>query len=151
MPSGRSEGTLEWSVLARFGGFRASVLPPHGSSFQGDTVCVVDQAVQDGIGKGGVADDLMPGIEGKLTRHEGTPAAVSILEDLEEVTAFGIGQRCEAESSRTSRSVLESRSSFLGYDPSARPRARSSSRREKRQYRVVSPRRQAAWARAQPR
>ena len=58
---------------------------------------VVDQAIQDGIGKGGVADDLMPGVEGELTRHESAPPAVPVLEYFEKITAFGIGQRRETE------------------------------------------------------
>ena len=32
-------------------------------------VCVMDQAVQNGIGEGGVADDFMPVLEGELRKE----------------------------------------------------------------------------------
>src|SRR5690606_7506383 len=97
MSAGRSEATLVWSALGRVRGFRASVFPPHGSSFQGDAVGVMDEAVQDGIGKGGVPDDLMPGVEGELAGDEGRATAVAVLEHFEEIPPFGVGERCQTE------------------------------------------------------
>jgi hypothetical protein len=60
-------------------------------------VGVVDEAVEDGIGKSGVADDGMPVVEGELAGDEGGPPSVAILEKFEHIVALGIGERGEAE------------------------------------------------------
>ena len=48
----------------------------------------MDQAVEDGIGDGGLPDQLMPGIDRELTGDEGGAAIVAIIEDFQEVPAF---------------------------------------------------------------
>src|SRR5947209_15733147 len=48
---------------------------------------VVDEAVEDGVGVGRVANDLMPFIDGDLAGEEGRAAAVAFFEDLIEVAA----------------------------------------------------------------
>ena len=48
---------------------------------------VVDEAVEDGVGVGRVADDLVPFVDGDLAGKEGRAAAVAFFEDLVEVAA----------------------------------------------------------------
>ena len=48
---------------------------------------LVDQAVENRIGKGGVADAVVPVFEGELTGHEGGAATVAVFEDFEQVAA----------------------------------------------------------------
>ena len=48
---------------------------------------VVEQPVEDGVAEGGIADDLVPVIDGDLAGDEGGLSCVSVVEDLEEVTA----------------------------------------------------------------
>jgi cold shock protein len=52
-------------------------------------VCVVDDAVEDGIGVGGIADQLVPFVDGDLAGDDRRSAAVAIFEDLKEVMARG--------------------------------------------------------------
>jgi len=52
----------------------------------------MDQAVEDGVGVGGVADQSVPLIDGELAGDDGGAAAVAVLEDLQEVVA---GRRVE--------------------------------------------------------
>ena len=52
---------------------------------------IVDEAVQDGVGVGGIANDLMPGGQGKLGGDDRRSAAISLLEDFEQiVTGAGV-------------------------------------------------------------
>ena len=46
---------------------------------------VVHQAIENGVGKGRIADDLVPMFDWKLAGHHGRSAAVPILHDLQEV------------------------------------------------------------------
>ena len=57
---------------------------------------IVDEPVEDGIGEGGAADDVVPGVDGQLAGDDGGGAAVSVLEDLEQVAAFVRGEGGEA-------------------------------------------------------
>ena len=65
-------------------------------SLQGEAVGVVDEAVEDGVGDGRIADDLVPVIDGQLAGHDGRAAAVPIVDDLEEIAALLGRQRREA-------------------------------------------------------
>ena len=47
----------------------------------------MDEAVEDGVGIGRVADHRVPVLDGKLTGDDGGSAAVAIFEDLEQVVA----------------------------------------------------------------
>jgi hypothetical protein len=51
---------------------------------------VVDQAVEDGAGDGGIADLLVPVIHRKLTGDDGRGMTVSLLDDLQKVSSFGV-------------------------------------------------------------
>jgi hypothetical protein len=52
-----------------------------------DAMGVVDEAVQDGVGVSGVSNNLIPGGQGKLGGDDRRSAAVSFLEDFEQVMA----------------------------------------------------------------
>jgi hypothetical protein len=58
---------------------------------------VVDEAVQDGVGVSGVANDLMPGRQRELGGDDRRSAAVSLLEDFEQVMTSASIERFEAE------------------------------------------------------
>ena len=47
--------------------------------------------------EGGVADDVVPVIDGKLAGNEGSTLPVSVLEHLKEVSALGLGEGLEPE------------------------------------------------------
>ena len=53
---------------------------------------VVDQAIQDGIGQGGIPDLGVPFIHRELRGHEGGTEAVTIFEEFQEVPALFVGQ-----------------------------------------------------------
>ena len=50
-----------------------------------EPVSVMHQPIEDGIGEGRIADDLVPMFDRKLAGHHGRAAAVAILHDLQEV------------------------------------------------------------------
>lgn len=56
----------------------------------------MDQAVEDGVGVGGVADQRVPLIDGKLAGDDGRATTVAVLEDLQEVVTGGGVERLEA-------------------------------------------------------
>lgn len=49
---------------------------------------VVDQAVEDGIGDGGIADDLVPAVDRDLAGDDDRAGLVAVLDDLQEVAAL---------------------------------------------------------------
>ena len=56
-----------------------------------DTMRVVDQAVQDGVGVGGIANDFMPGGQRELGGDDRRSAGVSLFEDFEQImTGAGV-------------------------------------------------------------
>jgi hypothetical protein len=56
----------------------------------------MDQAVEDGVGVGGMADQRVPLIDGKLAGDDGGAAAIAILQDLQQVVAGRGVERLEA-------------------------------------------------------
>jgi len=54
-----------------------------------EPVRVVDDAVEDGIGIGGIADQLMPFVDGDLAGDDRRSATVAFFKNLEEVMARG--------------------------------------------------------------
>ena len=60
-------------------------------------MCVVDQAVEDGVGDGGIADLFVPVIHRELTGDDGGGMTVPLLDDLQKVSSFGVGHGGEAE------------------------------------------------------
>ena len=82
---------------------------------------VVDDAVEDGVGDCGLADDVVPSIDRDLAGDEGGAAAVALLDDLEQIAALVGGER----PSRMSNLTLPSLFMSLGWRPSPRASARS--------------------------
>ena len=68
----------------------------HAVSGHGEAVSVVDEAVEDGVGEGRIADHLVPLLDRDLAGDEGRAAAVAVLEDLQEVDALGLGEDRQA-------------------------------------------------------
>ncbi len=67
----------------------AGVLFSHAFSGVLKAVCILYEAVQDGVAEGGIADDLMPVFDGDLACDDNRCATMAIIEDLEEVAPFG--------------------------------------------------------------
>ncbi len=63
---------------------------PHAVAVELDTVGIVDEAVEDSVGVGRIADGVMPGGDGQLAGDDGGLATVAILQDLEQIVA-GLG------------------------------------------------------------
>jgi hypothetical protein len=57
---------------------------------------IVDEAVEDGVGIGGLADEAVPVGDGDLAGDEGGFSAIAVLEDFQEVVAGLGGQGLEA-------------------------------------------------------
>ena len=55
-------------------------------------VSVVDDAVQDRICESGISNCFMPVFDGDLARHDRGGASMSVVEDFQQVAAFGAGQ-----------------------------------------------------------
>ena len=49
----------------------------------------MNEAVQDGVAQGGVADDVVPMFDGDLAGDDGRGPTVAIIEDLQQVAPFG--------------------------------------------------------------
>ena len=50
----------------------------------------MDEAVEDGVTEGGIADDIMPVFDGQLAGDEGGATTVAVVEDFEEITALDV-------------------------------------------------------------
>ena len=82
-----------WS--SGFGLFAARAAQAVAGEF--DAMGVVDEAVEDGVGVGGVADDVVPGGHGKLGGDDRRSTPVAFFEDFEQVVAGAGVERLEAE------------------------------------------------------
>ena len=58
---------------------------------------MVQQAVQDGIGDGGFADDGVPVFDRALAGDDGGIFPIAVLDDFEQVIALGIVKRSEEQ------------------------------------------------------
>ncbi len=58
---------------------------------------VVNEAIEDGVGVGGIADHVMPGGQGKLRSDDRGAASISLLEDFEQVMTGAGVEGLEAE------------------------------------------------------
>ena len=61
-----------------------------------DAVCIVDEAIEDGVRVGRIADQLMPSVDRNLAGDDGRASAVAFFEDFEKVVAGGGVERLEA-------------------------------------------------------
>lgn len=52
------------------------------------TVRIVDETVEDGICQSGIADGLMPMVDGELAHDDGGTPSVAVLEDLQQIAAL---------------------------------------------------------------
>ena len=57
---------------------------------------VIEQPVEDGVAEGGVADDIVPVVDGDLAGEQGAAAGVAVVEDLEEVVSSLSRERSES-------------------------------------------------------
>ena len=62
-----------------------------------DAVGIVDDAIQDGVGVGGLADEPVPCLHRRLAGDDGGAPAVALLNDLQEVLAGWGVERPKAE------------------------------------------------------
>jgi hypothetical protein len=69
---------------------------PETVAAQIDAMSVVDQAVQDGVGIGWMADKIVPAFYGDLAGQDGRAPPVAFFEDLVEVVAGAGVERLEA-------------------------------------------------------
>ena len=66
----------------------AGVLLSHAFSGELKAVCVVNEAIQDGVAEGWVANNIVPMFNGDLAGDDGGGATVAIIEDLQKVAPF---------------------------------------------------------------
>ena len=75
----------QWAIIEPY-------LSSHAVSSQGKAVCVVNEPVEDGIGKGWVAYGFMPLIHGRLACEDGGSAALAIFENFQKIATFRCAQ-----------------------------------------------------------
>ena len=61
----------------------------HGISLEFEAIGVVEEAVEDGIGKGGVGEAGMPIVDWDLGCDQGGGTAIAVVKDLEQVLSLG--------------------------------------------------------------
>src|SRR5271156_6419764 len=86
---------LQGCGSSRFGLFASGAAQALAGEF--DAMRIVDEAVQDGVGVSGVANDLMPGRQRELGGDDRRPAAISLLENFEQIVAGAGVAGVEAE------------------------------------------------------
>jgi hypothetical protein len=82
-----------------FGGVKFGALCgdfAHAVSLEFEPVGIVDEAIEDGIGDGGIGADLVPVVDRHLAGDDGRFALMAVIDDLEEVAALLAGKRGEA-------------------------------------------------------
>src|ERR1700730_4199612 len=57
-------------------------------SFEVDAVCVVDEALEYGVGDGGISDNFVPAVDGQLAGDDDRTSLISVLDDLEQIAAL---------------------------------------------------------------
>ena len=62
---------------------------------QTDLMGAMDQPIKDGIGHCGIADVVVPLLDGKLAGDEGGARAHAIVEDLEQIGSFARADGCD--------------------------------------------------------
>ena len=66
----------------------------------------MDEAIEDGVGEGRLADDLVPASDRELAGDQRRAAAVAVLDDLHQIAPLVAVRRSGPQSSRISRSDL---------------------------------------------
>ena len=59
-------------------------------------MCVVDETVENGVGDGGIGDDLMPVIDRDLAGDDGRSALMPVVDDLEQIATLVGGERSQS-------------------------------------------------------
>ncbi|HUA54675.1 MAG TPA: hypothetical protein VMB81_21025 [Candidatus Sulfotelmatobacter sp.] len=72
-------GSLRWDLIEGSGGF-----PAQRVAAQLDAVGGVDDAVEDGVGDGGVADQVVPAVDWDLAGDDGCAAAAAVFDKIVE-------------------------------------------------------------------
>ena len=64
------------------------LLLPEALSLEFDAIGIVNEAIEDRVGDGGVSDDFVPAIDGQLAGDDDRTRFVSVLDDFEQITAL---------------------------------------------------------------
>src|SRR6266567_5772405 len=88
---GFDSGFLGGVKLGALGGDLA-----HAVSLELEAVCVVNEAVENGVRDGGISDDLVPVIDRHLAGDDGRSALMAVVDDFEEIAPLLAGERGEA-------------------------------------------------------
>ena len=124
---GRSAQRLSCS-----GAFTGDEPPAQRGTFEIDAMGAMDDAIESGVGQGGIADHLVPAIDRDLTGDQQGSPVVAIIDDLEQIAALLGVERFRPQSSMINRRVRSSALIRRGSRPSPRAWARSVNRREAR-------------------
>ena len=73
------------------------LLFPHGLATQCDAIGVMDDAIQDRVGKSGVTQISVPLLDRKLAGDDGAAALEAVVDDLQQIALTGVGERDEPE------------------------------------------------------
>ena len=67
-----------------------------GAAGEGEPVRVVHEPVEDRVPEGGIADHVVPVLDGQLAGDERRPAAGAIFDELQQIAPFAVAERREA-------------------------------------------------------
>ncbi len=98
--------------------------PAHAFAGEIDAMGVVNEAIEDCVGIGWIADDFMPAFDGEL-RGNGRAAPIALFEDFEEVVPAAAASGFNPQSSRMRISVRPRVRKMRGWRPWPRARARA--------------------------
>ena len=91
-----------------------------------DPVRIMDEAIKDRVGVRRIAYDFVPALHGELRGDDGRTAAVSFLEDFEDVVTGGGVERLQSPIVEDEQIGAPERAQMRGWRPSPRARVRSS-------------------------
>ena len=91
-----------------------------------DAVGVVEEAIEDGVGIGRIADDIVPAFHRKLACHKGGAAAIALFEDFKQVLPGFGGEGLKAEIVEDEKIGAAEERRMRGWRPSPRAGVRSS-------------------------
>ena len=74
------------------GAFAGDQTPAQRWAFEIDTMGAMDDPVEDGVGQGGIANHLVPAIEGELAGDQQGSPVVAIVDDLEQITLLAVAR-----------------------------------------------------------
>src|SRR3984957_751348 len=70
------------------GAFTSDEAPAQRWAFEVDAMGAMDDAVENGVGQGGIANDYMPAIDRDLAGDQQRSSVVAIIDDLEQIAAL---------------------------------------------------------------